>query len=38
MVRLEAPEADESAAEILGEGPEAVPEIVRVLEEEVEVL
>jgi electron transfer flavoprotein beta subunit len=38
MVRLEAPEADESAAEILGEGPEAVPEIVRVLDEEVEVL
>jgi electron transfer flavoprotein beta subunit len=37
-VRLEAPEEDDSAAEILGEGPEAVPEIVRVLDEEVEVL
>jgi electron transfer flavoprotein beta subunit len=38
MVRLEAPAEDDSEAEILGEGPEAVPEIVRVLTEEVEVL
>lgn len=37
-VRLETPEKDDSAAEILGEGPEAVPEIVRVLREEIEVL
>jgi len=37
-VRLDAPEDDDSEAEILGEGPEAVPEIVRVLEDEVEVL
>lgn len=37
-VRLETPEKDDSAAEILGEGPEAVPEVVRVLREEVEVL
>lgn len=37
-IRLEAPETDDSAAEILGEGAEAVPEIVRVLTEEVEVL
>ncbi|MEF8858037.1 MAG: electron transfer flavoprotein subunit beta/FixA family protein [Halolamina sp.] len=37
-VRLEAPEQDDSDAEILGEGAEAVPEIVRVLTEEVEVL
>jgi electron transfer flavoprotein beta subunit len=38
MIRLEAPEGDDSEAEILGEGPDAVPEIVRVLDEEVEVL
>lgn len=37
-IRLEAPEKDEKEAEILGEGPEAVPEIVRVLEEELEVI
>ncbi|AGB37229.1 electron transfer flavoprotein subunit beta/FixA family protein [Natronococcus occultus] len=37
-VRLEAPETDDSPAEVLGEGPEAVPEIVAVLEEEVEVV
>ncbi|MFB6244172.1 MAG: electron transfer flavoprotein beta subunit/FixA family protein [Halobaculum sp.] len=38
MVELEAPEREEGAAEILGEGPEAVDEIVRVMREEVEVL
>ena len=38
MVRLETPVQDDSAAEILGEGPEAAPEVVRVLREEVEVL
>ncbi len=37
-VRLEAPAEDDSKAEVLGEGPEAVPRIVEVLEEEVEVL
>jgi electron transfer flavoprotein beta subunit len=37
-VRLEAPETDDERAEILGEGPEAVPEIMRVLTEELEVL
>jgi electron transfer flavoprotein beta subunit len=37
-IRLEAPEEDEGRAEILGEGPEAVPEIMRVLEDELEVL
>ena len=37
-VRLEAPETDDSPAEILGEGPEAVPEIVEILAEEVEVV
>jgi electron transfer flavoprotein beta subunit len=37
-LRLEAPSADDSAAELLGEGPEAVPRIVEVLEEEVEVI
>ncbi len=36
-VRLETPETDEGTAEILGEGPEAVPEIMRVLRE-LEVL
>ncbi len=36
-VRLETPEKDEGTAEILGEGPEAVPEIMRVLRE-LEVL
>jgi electron transfer flavoprotein beta subunit len=38
MVRLEAPERDESRAEILGDGTEAVPRVIEVLEEEVEVL
>lgn len=37
-VRLEAPERDESEAEILGEGSEAVPRVVEVLESEVEVV
>ncbi|SNR41325.1 electron transfer flavoprotein subunit beta/FixA family protein [Halorubrum vacuolatum] len=37
-VRLETPETDDSAAEILGEGPEAVPEIVEILESEVSVV
>ena len=37
-VRLEAPAEDDSEAEILGEGPDAVPEIIRVLRDEVEVL
>ncbi|WP_394742369.1 electron transfer flavoprotein subunit beta/FixA family protein [Natronococcus roseus] len=37
-VRLEAPETDDSPAEILGEGPEAVPDIVEILVEEVEVV
>lgn len=37
-VRLEAPEEDDSEAEILGEGPEAVPDLVDVLADELEVL
>ncbi|MFB6297385.1 MAG: electron transfer flavoprotein beta subunit/FixA family protein [Salinirussus sp.] len=37
-VRLEAPEDDDSGAEILGEGPEAAAEVVDILDEEVEVL
>ncbi|AFZ74060.1 electron transfer flavoprotein subunit beta/FixA family protein [Natronobacterium gregoryi] len=37
-VRLEAPETDDSEAEILGDSPDAVPNVVDVLEEEVEVL
>ncbi|SDQ55567.1 electron transfer flavoprotein subunit beta/FixA family protein [Natronobacterium texcoconense] len=37
-VRLEAPETDDSEAEVLGEGPDAVPDVIEVLEEEVEVL
>ena len=37
-IHLEAPEDDEGEAEILGEGPEAVPEIIRVLEDELEVI
>jgi electron transfer flavoprotein beta subunit len=37
-VKLEAPEEDEGGAEVLGEGPEAAPEVVRVLRDEVEVL
>ena len=36
--RLEAPSEDDSAAEVLGEGPEAVPRIIEVLEEEAEVV
>jgi electron transfer flavoprotein beta subunit len=38
MVRLETPEEDDSAAEILGEGPEAAPRVVEVLRDDVEVL
>ena len=37
-VRLEAPETDDSEAEILGEGDDAVPDVIEVLESEVEVL
>jgi electron transfer flavoprotein beta subunit len=37
-LRLEAPSEEDSAAEVLGEGPEAVPRIIEVLEEEVEVV
>ena len=37
-VRLEAPEEDDREAEVLGEGPDAVPAVVEVLEEDVEVL
>jgi len=37
-IRLEAPEQDDSRAEILGEGPEAAPDVVEVLEDEVGVL
>ena len=37
MIELEAPEQDESPAEVLGEGPEAAPAVVDVLEE-LEVL
>ncbi|MDJ1434691.1 electron transfer flavoprotein subunit beta/FixA family protein [Halostagnicola sp. A-GB9-2] len=36
--RLEAPEADDSDAMVLGEGTDAVPEIVELLESEIEVL
>ncbi len=36
--RLEAPEDDDSEAEILGEGPDAVENILTVLRDEVEVL
>lgn len=36
--RLETPPETDSGAEVLGEGPEAVPEIIEVLTEEVEVL
>ena len=38
MVRLETPEEDDSAAEILGEGPDAAPRVVEVLRDDVEVL
>jgi electron transfer flavoprotein beta subunit len=37
-VRLEAPAGDDSDAEILGEGPDAVDSVVEVLRDEVEVL
>jgi electron transfer flavoprotein beta subunit len=37
-VRLEAPEEDDREAEVLGEGPDAVPAVVEVLKEDVEVL
>lgn len=37
-VRLEAPDTDDSEAEILGEGPDAVSDVIAVLDEEVEVL
>ena len=37
-IRLEAPAEDDAEAEVLGEGPEAVPNVIRVLEEDVEVL
>jgi electron transfer flavoprotein beta subunit len=37
-VRLEVPESAEGRAQILGEGPEAVPEIVTLLRDELEVL
>ena len=38
MVRLESPEEDEEETEVLGEGPDAAPEVVRVLRDELEVL
>jgi electron transfer flavoprotein beta subunit len=37
-IRLEAPERDDSRAEILGEGPDAAPEVVDVLADDVGVL
>lgn len=37
-IRLQTPEADDSEAEILGEGIDAVPRVVDVLESEVEVI
>lgn len=37
-IRLETPDEDDSEAEILGEGPEAVPDVVDVLREELEVI
>ncbi|MEF8841172.1 MAG: electron transfer flavoprotein subunit beta/FixA family protein [Haloarculaceae archaeon] len=37
-VRLEAPPEDDRDAEVLGEGPDAVPAVVEMLEEDVEVL
>jgi electron transfer flavoprotein beta subunit len=37
-VRLEAPEEDDSDAVVLGEGPDAVPAVVEMLAEDVEVL
>ena len=38
MIRLESPADDDSEAEILGEGPGAAPDVVEVLDEDVEVL
>jgi electron transfer flavoprotein beta subunit len=38
MVRLEAPAEDDTEAELLGEGAEAVPRIVEVLRDDLEVL
>jgi len=37
-IRLEAPEEDDSEAEILGEGADAVPNVVEVLRDDVEVI
>ena len=37
-VRLEAPEEDDSDAEVLGEGPDAAPAVVEMLREDAEVL
>ncbi len=37
-IELIAPETDDEGAEVLGEGPEAIPAIVEVLRDEVEVL
>jgi electron transfer flavoprotein beta subunit len=37
-IGLEVPEGDEGRAEILGEGPEAAPEIVRLMRDELEVI
>jgi len=37
-VELESPDEGQEEAEVLGEGPEAAPEVVRILEDEVEVL
>ncbi len=38
MVRLESPEEEDEETEVLGEGPDAASEVVRVLRDEVEVL
>ncbi len=37
-IRLEAPEQDDAEAEVLGEGVDAVPNVIEILEEEVEVI
>ncbi|MFB6362209.1 MAG: electron transfer flavoprotein beta subunit/FixA family protein [Halobacteriales archaeon] len=37
-VELESPDEGQEEAEVLGEGPEAAPEVVRILQDEVEVL
>lgn len=37
-IHLESPETDDSETEILGESADAVPEIIRVLEDELEVI